>query len=264
MIDWLWSGMFYTGLLSVLAAVSRWCAGWWWPLGPRTRRMVVLGLVCGVVAVVWAASSLPESRTTEASSSRLDAFAPVFHFRERHEIIVAAPQDVAFAAVRATTADEIALFQAFTWIRRLGRETPESILHAPAGEPLLDVAARTTFLRLADAAPHEVLLGTVVLAPAGFHRGEISTPDAYRELSRRGFVLATMNFRVVPLSASSSRVTTETRVFATDRPSLRRFTPYWRAIFPGSALLRMTWLRAIKRRAEAAAAIASPPDGPRI
>ena len=134
----------------------------------------------------------------------------------------------------------------------------------PASEPLLDVAARTTFLRLADAAPHEVLVGTVILAPAGFHRGEISTPNASRELSRRGFVLATMNFRVVPLSASSSRVTTETRVFATDRPSLRRFTPYWRAIFPGSALLRMTWLRAIKRRAEAAAAIASPPAGPRI
>ena len=263
MIDWLWSGMFYTGLLSVLAAVSRWCVRWWWPLGTRTRRVVLLGLAYGVVAVVWAASSLPESRTTEASSSRLDAFAPVFHFRERHEIMVAAPQDVAFAAVRATTADEIALFQAFTWIRRLGRETPESILHAPGSEPLLDVAARTTFLRLADA-PHEVLVGTVILAPAGFHRGEISTPGAYRELSRRSFVLATMNFRVVPLSASSSRVTTETRVFATDRPSLRRFTPYWRAILPGSAMLRMTWLRSIKRRAEAAAAIASSPAGPRI
>ena len=48
--------------------------------------------------------------------------------------------------------------------------------------------ARHSFV-LADAAPHEVLVGTVILAPAGFHRGEISTPDAYRELSRRGFVL---------------------------------------------------------------------------
>ena len=99
MIDWLWSGMFYTGLLSGIGCgveVVR-------PVVVAARhsdeRVVLLGLGCGVVAVVWAASSLPESRTTEASSSRLDAFAPVFHFRERHEIIVAAPQDVAFAAV---------------------------------------------------------------------------------------------------------------------------------------------------------------------
>jgi hypothetical protein len=39
-------------------------------------------------------------------------------------------------------------------------------------------------------------------------------------------------------------------VFATDQAALRRFTPYWRAIFPGSSILRTTWLRAIKKRAE--------------
>jgi hypothetical protein len=45
-------------------------------------------------------------------------------------------------------------------------------------------------------------------------------------------------------------VITETRVFATDAVALRRFTPYWRIIFPGSAILRVTWLRAVKHRAE--------------
>ena len=51
-----------------------------------------------------------------------------------------------------------------------------------------------------------------------------------------------------------SRLTTETRIFATDDVALGRFTAYWRIIFPGSAILRMTWLRAIKARAEQAAA----------
>ena len=59
-----------------------------------------------------------------------------------------------------------------------------------------------------------------------------------------------MNFRVTDLGNGSSRVDTETRVFATDGAALARFTPYWRIIFPGSAILRATWLSAIKSRAE--------------
>ena len=45
-------------------------------------------------------------------------------------------------------------------------------------------------------------------------------------------------------------LTTETRVFATDPSARRRFAVYWRVIYPGSALIRRSWLDAIKRRAE--------------
>ncbi len=47
-------------------------------------------------------------------------------------------------------------------------------------------------------------------------------------------------------------VTAETRVYATDASARRRFARYWRVIYPGSALIRRRWLRAMKRRAEAA------------
>ncbi|HXT21641.1 MAG TPA: hypothetical protein VN923_12895, partial [Thermoanaerobaculia bacterium] len=47
-----------------------------------------------------------------------------------------------------------------------------------------------------------------------------------------------------------TRVTTETRVFATDDHARRRFAAYWRTIYPGSALIRRMWLRAIRARAE--------------
>ena len=43
-----------------------------------------------------------------------------------------------------------------------------------------------------------------------------------------------------------------TRVYAADASARRRFAAYWRVIYPGSALIRQMWLRAIKRRAEAA------------
>jgi len=40
-----------------------------------------------------------------------------------------------------------------------------------------------------------------------------------------------------------------TRVFASGPAARRRFAAYWRVIYPGSALIRRMWLRAIERRA---------------
>ena len=44
------------------------------------------------------------------------------------------------------------------------------------------------------------------------------------------------------------------RVHATDASARRRFAAYWRVIYPGSALIRRMWLRAIRVRAEASPA----------
>jgi hypothetical protein len=60
-----------------------------------------------------------------------------------------------------------------------------------------------------------------------------------------------MNFRIEELGGGECRVTTETRVFATDAATRRRFGTYWAFIYPGSSLIRWGWLRAIKKRAEA-------------
>jgi hypothetical protein len=48
-----------------------------------------------------------------------------------------------------------------------------------------------------------------------------------------------------------TRLVTQTRIEGTDAGARIRFGAYWRLIYPGSALLRRTWLLAIKRRAEA-------------
>src|SRR2546422_11390171 len=47
------------------------------------------------------------------------------------------------------------------------------------------------------------------------------------------------------------RLTTETRVYATDPVAYRKFAVYWRVVRGGSALVRREWLKAIRRRAEA-------------
>jgi hypothetical protein len=69
-------------------------------------------------------------------------------------------------------------------------------------------------------------------------------------LTRPGFAKATMNFLIEPDGSGGCILKTETRIFATDASSRRRFAAYWRVIYSGSALIRRMWLRAIKLRAE--------------
>jgi hypothetical protein len=248
-IDWLWSIGFYTavifalvggyGLIRPLRRVHR---------GKRLHAAVML--LIGLAAAYGISLSMPRAQSSSARHA-IDEFSPAFHFREQHETTIAAPPARVFEAIRAVTADEIALFRTFTWIRRFGQAGPESIINAPGRQPILDVATRSGFLLLRDAAPDEIVVGTVVVAPPGTRRPDAFGPQEFTQLRRPGFAIATMDFRVEG-AAGGSRLSTETRVFATDRTALRRFTPYWRVIFPGSAILRVTWLRAIKARAERA------------
>jgi hypothetical protein len=117
--------------------------------------------------------------------------------------------------------------------------------------PLLDVATRTTFATLTDT-QHEIVIGTVVVAPPGVRRARQPTPEELLLVQRRdGFAVGTLNFAVSDRGGGVCDLTTTTRVFATGRRSKLAFGAYWRVIYPGSSLIRYMWLRAIKQRAEA-------------
>jgi hypothetical protein len=213
----------------------------------RTRRRgLLIGTVGGLFTAVGLFLPASESRAVQATS-RLDDFAPVWHFREVHTIKVAASPSRAFDAVKRVRADEILFFHTLTWIRRGGRQLPPGILNAGDRVPLVDVATASGFIRLAEEPPRELVLGTVVVAPPGT-RGAL-TPQAFLRPLRPGFALATINFLVTPDGPERSVISTETRVFATGAAARRRFAAYWRVIYPGSAMIRRMWLRAIERRA---------------
>ncbi len=149
------------------------------------------------------------------------------------------------------TADEISLFRALTWIGRLGRRGPESIMNPPERVPILDVATRRGFLLLAEEPGRELVVGALVVAPAGWRPAGKPTPERFRALDAPGFATATMNFLLEDTGDGSCLLTTETRVHATDTSAQRRFAAYWRVIYPGSSLIRRMWLQAIRLRAEA-------------
>jgi hypothetical protein len=208
------------------------------------------GLILAAAGVLLTGAGLlvpaRESRIVQ-QESQLDRFMPAWQFHEVHTLHIDAPPDVVFEAVRQVRADEIRLFNLLTWIRRGGKSLPEGILNAGNREPLLDVATRSGFIWLTNDPPRELVVGTAVMAPRGASK-DIG-PDAFHQELPRGYVIAAMNFAVRP-EGTGSRVTTETRVHANSSYSRRRFTVYWRIIYPGSALIRRMWLRAIEKRAE--------------
>jgi hypothetical protein len=248
--DWLLSTAWYGSLLTAaIAAIGliRPIALVGFPT--RSRALIAAAAAtAAIVAIVWNA---PRDRGAAGTETVLDRVMPVYQFREMHERSIDAPPERVITAIKTVTASEIALFQLFTAIRRFGRTGPASILNAPADTPILDVATHSGFVLLADT-ERELVLATVVVAPRGM-RPHIDRTDSrwFEGLTEPGIAKAAMNFHLEAAGPGRTRVTTETRVFATDRATVRRFAAYWRTIFPGSWILRVTWLRAIAARAEA-------------
>ena len=239
------STVVYLGLAIATAGLVLFVKPIRWLHVPTRRRALAIagmGIVMTGVGLILPAS---ESRISRVET-RLDEFAPVWQFRESHTIRIAAPPARVFEAIARVRADEIFMFRTLTWIRRGGQRLPESILNAGERDSLIDVATRSGFVRLADDFPRELVIGAVVMAPAGT-RGTL-TPQVFQKPLPPGFALATMNF-VITSSRDGSVVSTETRVFANSPSARRRFAAYWRVIYPGSALIRRMWLRAIQRRA---------------
>lgn len=216
-------------------------------LGVATRARALSVIAAGVaLAAIGLLLPAAESRVVNPAL-RLDEFAPAWQFNEVHSLRTPSPPDRVYEAIRQVRADEIALFRTLTWIRRGGRKLPETILNAGDTASLIDIATRTTFVRLADDAPRELVVATAVLAPEGAERP--MDPAFFTAPLPPGWAVATMNFLVRPDGAGGSLVSTETRVFASGHAAQRRFAAYWRVIYPGSVIIRRMWLRAIARRA---------------
>jgi len=226
------------------------------PLTFLKIRSRAAGALVGAGGLVLVATgfALPADETKVAvARTQLDQFVPVYQFHESHSIRINQSKERAYNAIKAVTADEIALFHTLTWIRRLGRPGPESVLQAPGGVPLLEVATRTSFLLLAEEPDHEIVVGTAVVTPPGWRPKARPTPEDFKSLHTPGFALAAMNFEVEATGPGTCVVTTDTRIYATDPSARRKFARYWRVIYPGSALIRRMWLEAIRKRAEAVA-----------
>ena len=178
----------------------------------------------------------------------MDRFVPVYQFSEFHSTRVLSSAERVYRAIKEVTADEIFLFRTLTWIRRCGCSGPKSILNPPHHQPVLEVATESSFVVLAELPFRELVLGTVVVAPAGWEWSRDRSIARFQSITGPGFALAAMNF-LIEEESGGCILSTETRIYCTDGRTRKKFGVYWRAIYPGSAFIRRMWLRAIVRRA---------------
>jgi hypothetical protein len=180
----------------------------------------------------------------------LDEALPAWEVDEVHGVWVPAPPEAAFAAARAVTVREVRLLVPLMALRLLPALLRGRRIRDDRSLPVLDAMVANGFVLLGERPPAEVAVGAV----GRFWR--LDAEDTLRALSglaefaafaEPGFAKGATDLRVEPEGAGS-RVTTETRVAATDDEAARLFRRYWVVIGAGSALIRLSWLNAIRRR----------------
>jgi hypothetical protein len=176
----------------------------------------------------------------------LDEFLPRYDVNEVHSVSTSAAPAAVMEAIRDLTPREVPVLVALMAVRSVPALLRRRRL--PVRGPLLDGFTKSGFVRLRET-PHELVLGGVgrFWQPSGGLR-RIDATD-FAGFAEPGFAKAAFNFRI-ERTGDRTVLRTETRIATTDRHAQRSFARYWRLIHPGSALIRVAWLRAIRRRAE--------------
>ncbi len=158
---------------------------------------------------------------------------PVYHHNECHSIHVAATPERALAAAREVSLEDVPIARTLVRLRGLRA--------APRG-PLWDALLAQGFQPFGD----DTL---TLIGKPWTRRGGIRQVDDFVAFAEPGWAKMAVDLRAVP-DGTGARLETETRIFLTDSASRRRFGVYWLVIRPFSGLIRRSWLKAAKRRAE--------------
>jgi hypothetical protein len=187
-----------------------------------------------------------------ASESLLDEVLPRFDASERHDIVVAAPPEVVFEAIKDVTVRDVRLMTPLMAVRGLPRlvKRRRRLRRLRSSPPVLRRLLEVGFVQLGERPGAEIVVGAVgrFWRPAGNRPISVPTREEFLSFAEPGYAKAAMAFLVRP-EGDRSRVVTETRIVGTSPDATRAFLRYWRVIRPGSGAIRRSWLAAIRRRA---------------
>lgn len=181
----------------------------------------------------------------------IDDYLPAYDVHEVHRVSSSAEPEALIAAAHEVTAREVPLMVGLMAIRSLPavlRGRRRLSVHGP----ILANFIGAGFVVLEDV-PDRLVVGGVGRfwqASGGLRRIE---PEAFSGFADPGWAKTAFTFHAQRRNGRSV-LTTETRILGTDAHAKRNFRRYWRVIYPGSAAIRLAWLRAIRRRAERAGA----------
>ncbi|HEX2594249.1 MAG TPA: hypothetical protein VHL34_22295 [Rhizomicrobium sp.] len=185
----------------------------------------------------------------------LDAFLPVFQFRERHSVVIAATPARIFEALSARDLlGDDRIVRAMLAVRSAPAVLWQKLRAAPP--PANASFGMHSFVPLGRDGDREMasgLAGRFWRPDGGLHVfGEsdaVARAEAFRRFAEPGVAKLVLGFACVP-DGPNTVLSTETRVCCPDLHSRVLFTPYWYAIRLGSGFIRMRMLRAVKRVVE--------------
>jgi hypothetical protein len=184
----------------------------------------------------------------------LDKFMSVYHFNEVHAVVARATPERIFRAIKEVTPQEMPLVRTLFWMRSLpALLTGRGGSRLGGAKAVLEQALSGGFVLLAEETNRELVLGTIdqFWKLQGGSSPQIASAQEFLAFDHPDYAKAALNFYVDENSGEDGvKVTTETRVYVPNSIARSKFAAYWRVIYPGSALIRKMWLRAIKRRAE--------------
>lgn len=217
---WLGFSRRYQGpLTGVLAGVALFGAGWLWPV---------------------------PTFTTPAPATRLDAFMPVYHFEERHEILIDAPVERVRAALDQVSFADIGVMKTLGRIRNAFVGGGRAVA-APVKPIVATVQDSRSGFFLLDDTPREFVFG---LAGQPWNNAAVRlAPAEFRTWSQAEQIKVAASFRIEDAGTGRTRVITETRIAASDPRASSKMAKYWALVYPGSGLVRRSLLKAVRARA---------------
>lgn len=177
-------------------------------------------------------------------------------FSEFHKRTVAGPLDQVWTECLAVTAQEIRVIGPLFALRGLpaklmGKQPPTVM--GPV--PVIDLFAKEGFVMLrVDPVPVDgraiVIFGAVGKFWSLAHNAPMRFTDAqaFLDFDTPGYAKTAARLEAIDLGDGTTRIETETLIVGTDKPSTRKFAPYWAIIRLPSGWIRRSWLKAIDRR----------------
>jgi hypothetical protein len=188
----------------------------------------------------------------------LDDVLPRFDTTQATAVVVNAPVDATYQAVRSLDPDQVA--ESYPLLRLLGqvRAMPARMASGLrcAERQQRDGALsadeyREAFVVLDEEPGREFVVGMIgkFMKPTQleFHPFE---PGQFRNFDEPGFGKVAVDFLVQPYGTSRSVLSTETRTLTTDPRSAELFRRYWRLVGPFADRIMRRWLILAKRLAE--------------
>lgn len=191
----------------------------------------------------------------------LDTVMPVYHASAVHSIVIQATPEEIDCAYREVTLGEIAFMRPLFQLRSiplyLRGKTPPAAL--PLDQTFLGLAfgPDSFWISLGEEAPYESVMGAVgIFDTPSIAFAPIRDVAEFQAFAEPRYERTALGFRVIPGGdpLTGYTVVLESRTYVLDPARVRRFGFYWRLVKGGEGVMVQGMLRAIKRRAEKAAA----------